>query len=406
MEDTINVYKIWGVEARRNPFPLYAQMRANEPVYRAIGPVSGHTFWMVTRYEDCVTVLKDPRFIKDADHLLTPEQRENLGRNDAFGDLNRHMLNLDPPDHTRLRGLVHKAFTPRMVENLRVRIEQIAATLLDDISASGDTQIDLIERFAFPLPITVIAELLGIPVEDRDHFRKWTKAILFGTDQQAAMMAGMEVVAYLHGIFDARRAAPQDDLISALLTVEEAGDSLSRQELISMIFLLLVAGHETTVNLIANGMLALLQHPHQQQMLLDDPSLIVSAIEEMLRYHGPVENTLARFAAEDTEFGGQRIHKGEIVMATIMAANRDPEAFDNPDTFDITRNPNRHIAFGSGIHYCLGAPLARLEGAIAIQALLRHLSKLTLAVPEDQLEWNDAIIIRGMKQMPVHTNID
>jgi cytochrome P450 PksS len=400
--DTKNEYQIWGVAARRDPHALYAKLRRERPIYRAIGPVSGNTFWFVTRYEDCAALLRDPRFGKEFRRSQTPEQLAQLPPPDeALSVIDSHMLNFDPPDHTRLRSLVHKAFTPTMIENLRGRIYEIADALLDDIAKSGASRIDLVESYAFPLPIIVIAELLGIPAQDRAQFRRWTRDIVFGGDMNEMRRAVIELLMYLQPIFEARRKAPQDDLISALLAVEEAGDRLSPNELTSMIFLLLVAGHETTVNLIANGTLALLEWPSELEKLRADGNLIKPAIEEMLRYNGPIENTLSRWAYEDTELGGQVIRRGDNVMATVLSANRDPDVFPDPDRFDITRTPNKHLAFGGGIHYCLGAPLARLEGAIAIEMLLKHFPNLSLAVPPSELQWNEQIIFRSLLRLPL-----
>lgn len=396
-------FDIFAPRTRANPHALYEQMRTVDPVYCAVGPVTGNNFWFLTRYDDCVTFLKDDkRFGKEIKKHLTQEQlaRWRQGEEDpSFEVINHHLLNIDPPDHTRLRALVHKAFTPRMVENLRPRIQQIADDLLD--AMAGQHEADLIAAFAFPLPITVIAEMLGVPASDRDKFRDWTRTLLFSPNFDENRRAVLEFGMYMHAMIDARSENPQDDLISALVAAEEAGDRLDRMELLSMIFLLLVAGHETTVNLIGNGTLALLQHPDQKQKLIDNPTLIRLAVEEMLRYNGPVETTTWRHAFEDVEIDGKVIHTGDVIMAALLAANRDPAHFASPNTFDITREPNRHIAFGSGIHFCLGAPLARLEGAIAINTLLRRLPNLELAVSADQLEWNESILIHGMKAMPV-----
>jgi cytochrome P450 PksS len=393
-------FQVFAPQTRANPQAVYEKIRQEEPVYRAIGPVTGNTFWFFTRYDDCVAVLKDQRFGKEFRKRLPPEIVKQYGDEPLeFQVINRNMLFVDPPDHTRLRALVHKAFTPRMVDNLTPRIQQIANQLLDQME--GQREADLIASFGFPLPITVIAELLGVPLADRDKFRAWTKAIVIGSDFEAGSVAALEFTMYMHQLIEERQANPQDDLISALGAVEEEGERLDRTELLGMIFLLLVAGHETTVNLVGNGTLALLQHPDQLEKLKANPSLIKSAVEEMLRFNGPVETTTTRWAFEDVEVGGKVIRMGDIVLPALLAANRDPAYFPNPNQFDITREPNRHIAFGNGIHYCLGAPLARLEGAIAINTLLRRLPSLELAVNPEQLEWNDNILLHGMKALPV-----
>lgn len=396
-QQTIN---IWSWEGRQNPHALYKLMRETDPVHRDIGPVTGNSFWFLTRYQDCVDALKDPRLSKEPAKALTTEQFGAM-RSPFLEPLNHHMLNFDPPTHTRLRGLVHKAFTPRMIDNLRPRIESISEELLTAMQEHKGETIDFIDAYAFPVPIIVIMELLGIPAEERDQFRQWTRAILFSGDMQQMMVAGMSLIQYLAEIFDERRAHPKDDLISGLLHVEEDGNKLSQEEMISMIFLLLVAGHETTVNLIASGTMTLLKNPDQKDKLVKDPSLIRSAIEEMLRYESPVENTLNRWAVEDIEIGGKVIPRGDIVLATVLAANRDPSVFPDPDKFDIMREPNKHIAFGNGIHFCLGAPLARLEGAIAINALLRRIPTLELAVAPEQLRWNEQVILHGLTGLPV-----
>jgi cytochrome P450 PksS len=392
---------LWNKKTRGNPQALYEQMREVEPIYCGIGPVSGRNFWFFTRYDDCVTVLKNQIFGKEFYRHLPPEMvAENQGENpEQFNVVSRHMLNLDPPDHTRLRGLVHKAFTPRMIDNLRPRIQQIADDLLDKIE--GKDEIDLIEEYSFPLPITVIAEMLGIPVADQDKFRHWTNVLLYSPDEQVNGAAAMEFAMYMHEMIDQRTNDPQVDLITGLLMAEDGGETLHREELLSMIFLLLVAGHETTVNLIANGTLALMQNPDQMQLLRDDPSLIKSAVEEMLRYNGPVETPTMRWSFEDTEMDGKFIQQGDIVLPALLAANRDPAYFENPNVFDIRREPNKHIAFGHGIHFCLGAPLARMEGTIAINTMLARLPKLELNTDIDQLDWNESLLIHGMKALPV-----
>jgi cytochrome P450 len=404
MVETVRVYDFWSQSARANPQPLYAQMRREDPVHRAQGHHAGQAIWVLTRYDDCVAALKDARIGKEFHKNLPKELADRWwpapAPDDLWAIINRHLLEIDPPDHTRLRALVHKAFTPRMVENLRPRIHQIAADLLDAMGDHGEG--DLIADFAFPLPITVIAEMLGIPPADRDQFRRWTKILLFSPDQEDNRAAITEFGMYMNSMIDDRHAHPQDDIISALVQAEEGGEKLNRLELLSMLFLLLVAGHETTVNLIGNGTLALLQHPDQMDRLRSDPSLMRSAVEEMLRYNGPVDMTTNRWAFEDVEIGGVTIPQGDMVWASLLAANRDPAHFPDPDRFDITREPNRHIAFGNGIHYCVGAPLARLEGTIALDALLRRLPQLELNAPVESLVWSEGFLtIHGMTAMPV-----
>lgn len=404
MIETTHVYDFWSKTVRANPQPLYDQIRQQDPVHRAILPHSSNPVWILTRYDDCANFLKDPRFGKEFHKRLPQELADRWwpapAPDDPWAIINRHLLEIDPPDHTRLRALVHKAFTPRMVENLRPRIHAIADSLLDAMGEQGET--DLIGAYAFPLPITVIAEMLGIPPADREQFRRWTKILLFSPDGDENRAALMEFGLYMNQMIDDRQARPQDDIISALVQAEHEGDKLDRLELLSMLFLLLVAGHETTVNLIGNGTLALLQHPDQLDKLRRNPDLIRSAVEEMLRFNGPVDMTTNRWAFEDVEIGGKVIPQGDLVWASLLAANRDPAQFDAPNQFDITREPNRHIAFGNGIHYCVGAPLARLEGAIAINALLRRLPRLELKAPVESLEWTSGLlIIHGMNAMPV-----
>ena len=400
------IYPIWETPTRGNPQAMYTQMRQEEPVHRAIGPISKNPFWFLTRYDDVSSFLKDTRFGKEIYKSL-PE--ELAGRyfpppdpDDIFAMVNYHLLEMDPPTHTRLRSLVHKAFTPRMVENLRPRIAEITENLMDGMSNQKIGEGDLIQIFAFPLPITVIAEMLGVPSTDREKFREWTRNLLFGDSQETAMISAMEFTGYLNELIEERKARPQDDLLTNLTQVEESGDKMSHMELTSMIFLLLVGGHETTVNLIGNGTLAFLQNPDQLAKLRQNPALIKNAIEEILRYNGPVETTTTRWAFDDVSFGDVTIPKGEAVLASLLGANRDPAIFENPDVFDIERpNAGKHIAFGAGIHFCLGAPLARLEGTIALDMLLNRFVNLELAVNPDELEWNPNILLHGMKALPV-----
>jgi cytochrome P450 len=360
---------------------------------------------LVTRYEDVLAIFKDERFVKDWRKVLTPEQLAQIPQiPPVIEPLSKNMLETDPPDHERLRALVSKAFTPRLIERMRPRIQAIVDSLLDAVEDKGE--MDLIDDYAFPLPITVIAELLGVPSEDRNKFRAWSDAAVSGNATaeylEKVLVPHMQAFSdYLLEMFEEKRENPTDDLISALVRAEEAGERLSEDELLGMVFLLLVAGHETTVNLIGNGMLALLQYPDQLQKLRKDPSLIKSAVEELLRYDAPVEISPERFAREDVTIGGTVIPKGEMVRVVIAAADRDPERFSDPDVLNITRTDNRHLAFGKGIHHCLGAPLARMEGQIAINTLLRRMPRLRLQKPPESLSWRPGMVMRGLQGLPV-----
>ncbi len=320
-----------------------------------------------------------------------------------FRPLTRNMLDLDPPDHTRLRGLVQKAFTPHLVERMRGRAESLTGELLD--AALRRRRADLIRDYALPLPTTIIAEMLGVPAEDRHRFHRWSKVIVASNPSGPGTLKAIPSVflflRYIRRLVRTRRADPRDDLLSALARAEEAGDRLHEDELLAMIFLLLVAGHETTVNLIGNGMLALMRESDQMAKLGSDLSLIKTAVEELLRYESPLATATERFAREDIAIAGVRIPRGELVYAVLASANRDPKQFPDPDTLDVAREPNKHLAFGFGIHYCLGAPLARLEGEVAISTLLRRAPALRLAVPRGQLRWRRGLVLRGLESLPV-----
>jgi cytochrome P450 len=387
---------------KANPYPFYAQLRAEAPVYRA-QLSRRQSVWLVSRYSDVLTVLKDERFGKDRFKVMTAEQQANMPwMPSMMRPLARNMLDLDAPDHTRLRGLVHKAFTPRLVEQLRERIQRLCDELLQAVQANR--QMDLIREYALPLPVTIIAEMLGIPPKDRNRFQRWSShivAVSSSSDVLRALPSIWLFIRYLRKFFQQRRADPQDDLTTALLEAEEAGDRLSEDELLAMVFLLLIAGHETTVNLIASGTLALCQHPEQMAVLRDDPGLIKPAIEELLRYTSPVDVATERFVREDVTIGGVTIARGEQVLSVLGSANRDEQQFERPDCLILSREPNRHLAFGQGIHYCLGAPLARLEGQIAINTLLHRLPGLRLAVVPETLRWRRGLFIRGLEALPV-----
>jgi cytochrome P450 len=387
----------------QDPLRVFARMREQSPVTSVITP-EGQRAWLITRYEDVRKALADPRLSKDWRKLRSP----GFVPDPSVGFLMAHMLNADPPDHTRLRRLVQKAFTPGRVAALRPRIEAITASLLDAMAAArdadpaGDDVVDLITAFAFPLPMTVICELLGIPDGDREEFKTWSQVILSSTatfDEYRA--AGGAMYGYFTRLLVDKRAAPADDLLSALITARDSGDSLDEPELLAMIFLLLVAGHETTVNLIATGTLALLTHPPELSRLRADPSLLPGAVEELLRYANPLNHATDRYAPEPIEVGGVMIPAGEPVLVVTSSANRDPARFPDPDRLDLGRDASGHVAFGHGIHYCVGAPLARLEGEIAFGALLARFPGLSLAVDPAALRWRPSSLIHGLETLPV-----
>ncbi len=366
------------------------------------------TAWLITRYEDVARVLKDDTFAKDKLNAMDPEQRAKTPWVPGFlKPLERNMLDLDDPDHVRLRALVSKAFTPRLIERLRGRIEALCEELLDAMDRErrrkGGT--DLVAGYALPLPATVIAELLGVPAEDHAKFHRWSNRLVSvssGRDMLRAVPAALSFVRYLRKLVERRRADPEDDLITALIRAEEAGDRLSEDELLAMAFLLLVAGHETTVNLIASGTLALLEHPEQTERLRRNPSRTKTAVEELLRYTSPVELATERYARKDTEIRDTRIPRGGLVLAVLGSANRDERHFENPDVLDLARDPNRHLAFGrGGVHHCLGAPLARMEGQIAMTALLRRFPGARLAMAPEDLHWRRGLFLRGLEKLPL-----
>jgi cytochrome P450 PksS len=395
--------QLYAPAGRANPHPVYARLRSEQPLYRFDSMNIGAPVWLATRYDDCVSLLRDTRLFKDQARLTAALQERYAALVTPVTSISRHLLNLDPPDHTRLRALVQKGFSSQIVDGLRPRIQAIIDELIDGAAAAGG--MDLIADFAVPLPVTVIAEMLGVPAEDRSRFRAWSQLLVStpntteGLARKRATHA--EFAAYLHALVGSRRLEPRDDLVSALIAANEEDDRLDNRELISTIFLLLIAGHETTVNLIGNGVLALLQHPEQRRRLVEEPALIGSAIEEMLRFDSPVETATLRWSAEEIEIRDTRIPAGEIVLPSLVAANRDPEQFPEPDTFDVARAPNRHIAFGFGIHYCLGAHLARVEGALAVRTLLDRLPDLALATGADALSWTTGLLVHGVLSMPV-----
>jgi cytochrome P450 len=358
---------------------------------------------LITRYEDVSAFFKDERFVKDERNALTPERLDQVPPEpEVMERLSKSMLDTDPPDHERLRALVSKAFTRRSVERMRGRVHQIADALLDAVEEKGE--MDLIADYAYPLPFTVISELLGVPEEDRGMLREWSSLLVPGNATQEYVRIPFMWVFHdsLREMFEEKRKNPEEDLISALARAQQAGgEEPSEDETLSTVLLLFEGGHRTTVNLIGNGVLALLRHPDQLQKLRNDPSLIVPAVEEMLRYDGPLETSTGRLAREDVAIGETVIPKGEQVTGVIAAADRDPERFADPDTLNITRQDNKHLAFGRGMHYCLGAPLARMEGRIAIGTLLRRLPDLRLKGSPESLSWRPDPVMRGLEGLPV-----
>jgi cytochrome P450 len=390
---------------RVDPYPAYRKLQSKDPFHRS-RPIGG---WVLTRHADVSAVLRDPKFLSDGRKL--PQFRKQADDRVKAGDLTREeadtqmMLNTDPPDHTRLRSLVSKAFTPRSVEALRPRVEQLVDEVVERCAAKGT--FDVIREIAYPLPVIIIAEMLGIPSEDREQFKRWSDDMAKNVgmsnldDQRTGRNAQRELREYLVPILQERRREPREDLLSALVAAEDEGDKLSLMEVHATIALLLVAGNETTTNLIGNGLLALMQHRDQFERLRAHPEMIGTAVEEMLRYDSPVQGT-SRFTLKDTEVNGHPVKAGQQVFLMIGAANRDPEQFADPEAFDIGREDNRHLSFGNGIHYCLGAPLARIEAPVALNALVQRFPNIRLAT--DELKWGENIVLRGLTELPVSVN--
>jgi cytochrome P450 len=385
-----------------NPFPILEQLRSLGPVVQAPSSSSDHNVWVVTRLKEAVDVLKDHKHFTVDSTIFDPEvaaQRQTEIDRTRPIFVQRSMINVDEPDHRRLRGLVSKAFTPKYIASLRPAIQQIADELLDRVQDQG--KMDLVHDYGYPLPITVISDMLGVPVHMREHIRRWSEGLVDNAPGEERRTRVQSFSDYIIELVAEKRKHPGDDLTSQLIQLEDEGDHLSEIELFSMIGLLVFAGHETTSNLISIGTLTLLDHPDQLQRLKADPSLIPSAIEELLRFNGPVLMPAPRWVVADTEFAGQQLKKGDILMTILASADRDEQQFTNPDELDIARSLNRHIAFGQGIHACLGAPLARLEGDIAFTTLLRRMPDLQLAIPRDEVQWRDNITLRGLLSLPV-----
>jgi cytochrome P450 len=423
-----------------NAYDTYADLRAKGPISRvrfvtgadkadeAPGDganeqrpedfFGGETFF-VTHYDEALATLLDHRFSVDPRSAMSPEELEQQPEMpEEFRLFSRSILALDPPDHTRLRKLVQPSFTGRGMEALRGSIQQIADDLLDqaerDAAGRGEVaperRIDLIEAFAYPFPVTVISDMLGIPREDRETIRGWTENLLSaerigrGREMEEEVRAGLrEFIDYLKELFERKRRAPTEDMISRMVHAEEDGEILDEEEMLATVFLMFLAGHVTTVNLIGNGVVALLKHPEQLKRLKENPELLAKGVvEETLRYWGPVEFVGRRIAKEDVALNGTVISTGEHATVSLAAANRDAERFVNPDVFDIGRtDANRHVAFGKGIHVCLGAPLARVEGQVAFATLFRRYPELRLGIPDEEIRWGGGSFLRGFARLPV-----
>jgi cytochrome P450 len=379
-----------------DPYAVYARLREAGPVHPIRG-TDGLPAWVVTRYEDVRQALADPRLSLDKRNAA-PGGYRGMALPPA---LDANLLNMDPPDHTRIRRLVTRAFTPRHIEQLREPIRRTADSLLDDIAAQG--RADLITSYAAPLPVTVISDLLGVPAADRMDFRAWTDALVAPDPTRPALAkeAVGSMLAFFARLIDGKRSRPADDLLSALVAVRDEQDRLSEDELVSLAFLILGAGYENTVHLIGNAVLALLSHPAQLASLQADPTLMGGAVEELARYDGPAPLAIRRFATEDLVIAGVAVPAGATVLLSLAAAHRDPRRFPDPDTLDLGRDATGHLALGHGIHYCLGAPLARVETEIALAALLERFPRIALDTTPDLLRWRPTMRSRGLMALPV-----
>ncbi|MER5732451.1 cytochrome P450 [Streptomyces sp. NPDC002138] len=390
-------------EFATDPYPAYAWLREHAPVHRTKLP-SGVEAWLVTRYADARQALADQRLSKNPVHHAEPGKTGIPGERSA--GLMTHLLNIDPPDHTRLRRLVSKAFTPRRVAEFAPRVQELTDRLIDAFAEKGEA--DLIHEFAFPLPIYAICDLLGVPREDQDDFRDWAGMMIRhgGGPRGGVARSVKKIRAYLGELIHRKRDDLGDDLISDLIRASDHGDHLTEAEATAMCFVLLFAGFETTINLIGNGTYALMRNPRQRALLQEslsagESALLATGIEELLRYDGPVELATWRYATEPLTLGGQDVPAGDPVLVVLAAADRDPARFEDPDTLDLSRTDNQHLGYGHGIHYCLGAPLARLEGQTALASLLTRLPDLELAIPPEELRWRGGLIMRGLRTLPV-----
>jgi cytochrome P450 len=396
----------WGTYDVDNPFPVFAEVRRLGPVH-AVTLADGHRAWLVAGYNEALAALNDPRLSKDM-HAALASGSDVVAEGLPGPAYARHMLTVDPPDHTRLRRLVSAAFSPRRVEALRPDVQMVADDLLDDIAAQGpDSLVDLVQAFAFPLPFTVICELLGVPEADRLPLGQGFTRLLVPTSTPAEYAAAKEasdaVVGMLGALVEAKQKDPGDDLVSGLISARDGDERLDHQELLSTIFQLIVAGHDTTASLIGNSLVALFRDPIQLAELRAEPNKISRAIEEFLRYDAPVPHSTFRYTAEPMHLGGAAIPAGAQIIICLAAANRDEGRYACPERLDLERAEVRHLAFGHGIHHCLGAPLARMEGQLALGTLLGRFPKLSLGVPIDDLHWGhgDGLVLRGLSELPV-----
>jgi cytochrome P450 len=395
----------WGDYDRDDPYPLFAQVQADGPVHE-VTLADGHRAWLIVRHEEAKAALNHAGLSKDMHAALARDGAvvaEGLP-GPAFA---RHMLSVDPPDHTRLRRLTSAAFSRPRIAALRPRVQAIADRLLDDLAARGDTVVDLVKGFAFPLPFTVISELLGVPEPDRDRLGSWFTTLLAPSSAPEppaeAVAASGDIVRYLTELLASKRAAPGEDLVTDLVRAADQDGALSEQEMLSTIFQLVVAGHDTTTSLIGNATVALLLHPGQRDALVADPALVPHAVEEILRWDAPVPHSTFRYTTQDIALGGTVIPAFAQVIISLAAANRDPARYANPEDLDITRADTSHLAFGHGVHHCLGARLARLEGVIALTTLHGRFPAMRLAVPRSALRWGhgDGLVLRGLSELPV-----
>jgi len=399
IEDGINLAS---AQFKEDAYEIYKESRKKQPIL-FVNQVEIGKEWLITRYEDALPLLKDNRLKKDWTNVFSQDTKNMYLSVDNSDHLTTHMLNSDPPNHSRLRSLVQKAFTPKMIAQLDGRIQRIADDLISDIERKGTLK--PVDDYSFPLPIIVISEMLGIPKEDQAKFRIWSHAVIASPETPEEIKETekqlSEFITYLQYLVDIKRKEPKEDLVSALILAESEGHKLSARELYSMIMLLIVAGHETTVNLITNTVLALLENPNQLQLLKDNPKLIDSAIEEGLRYYSPVEVTTARWAAEPFQIHHQTIQKGDMAIIALASANRDETVFENPEQFDITVGHNRPIAFGYDSHFCLGAPLARLEAKIAITTLFNRMPELQIKGNREEIKWQGNYLMRSLEELPL-----